>query len=118
MFFIVLTGSIMILPAYVVESIYFRPVTFSTTTLLSVLFLGVVVSAFSIFIWNAGIRSVGPNRAVILLNLIPIFGVLMAIGFLGEQLFSHHLVGASFVACGIGLVILMGRRAANSAKRK
>ncbi|MDP6176015.1 MAG: DMT family transporter, partial [Rhodospirillales bacterium] len=118
LFFIVLTGSLMILPLYVVESLYFRPVTFSQTMLLSVLYLGVGVSAFSIFIWNAGIRSVGPNRAVIMLNLIPVFGVLMAIGFLGEHMFAYHVVGAAFVALGIGLVIVMGRRAANGAKGK
>ncbi len=110
LFFITLTGSAMLIPFYVVESLFFRTVELSSTTLLSVLYLGLVVSAFSVLIWNAGIKSIGPNRAVILLNLIPVFGVLMAIGFLGESLFAYHLVGVAFVACGIGLVIFLGRR--------
>jgi drug/metabolite transporter (DMT)-like permease len=34
----------------------------------------------------------------------------MAIIFLGEQLFSFHLIGAAFIGTGMVLVIFMARR--------
>jgi len=39
--------------------------------------------------------------------LIPLFGALLAITFLGEQFATYHAVGAALVLCG---VILTGRK--------
>ena len=58
---------------------------------IAIIFLGIVVSVFSIYIWNAGIRSVGANKASIFLNLIPVFGAILAIIFL--QSFLVNSIG-------------------------
>lgn len=108
LFLIVLTGSLATLPFYIWESLSIRTVPFTFDTAIVVLVLGIIVSVFSIFFWNAGIRSVGPNKASIFLNMIPIFGAVLAIIFLGEQLFSFHLFGAVLVGLGITLVIKRG----------
>ncbi len=109
LFFIILTGSIMLAPFYVVESIVFKTVPFSLLTVVVVLVLGIFVSVASILIWNAGIRSVGPNRASIFINLVPIFGIVFAMLFLGERLYPYHFAGGGMVFMGIALVILSAR---------
>ena len=105
LFLIVLTGSLATLPFYIWESINIRTVPLTFDTAIVLLVLGVIVSVFSIYLWNAGIRSVGPNKASIFLNLIPVFGAVLAIVFLGEKIFNFHIFGAAFVCLGITLVI-------------
>jgi drug/metabolite transporter (DMT)-like permease len=109
LFLILFSGSLCLIPAYVIEALYFRPMPFTAFSVTVVVTLGIIISAFSVLLWNASVRAVGPNRAVIFLNLIPVFGVVMAIGFLDERLFSFHLIGAGFVAFGIALVVLKAR---------
>lgn len=110
LFLIYLMGTISLLPFYLIEAVYFQPFTATGLSLGVVALLGGVVSAGAVSIWTASVRVVGPNRAAIFTNLIPVFAVVLAIIFLGEQLFPFHLVGAAFVGVGMVLVIRMARK--------
>jgi drug/metabolite transporter (DMT)-like permease len=110
LFLVYIAGTIGLLPFYIAETIFSRPVPLSWLTVGVVAFLGIFVAAIAVSIWTASVRSIGPNRATIFLNVIPVFGVSMAIIFLGEQLFSFHLIGAAFIGTGMVLVIFMARR--------
>lgn len=105
LFLIMFIGSITLGPFYALETAFLRPVPPTLTSLAIILGLGILVSATSVFIWNAGLRVVGPNKATAFINLIPIFGAGLAITFLGEQLFLFHFIGAALVFGGIMLVI-------------
>ena len=105
LFLICVTGSLSIIPFYAYETVALRTFPFTTTTIVVILFLAVLVSAVSGLFWNMAVRSVGPNRATIFMNLIPIFGVVLAIMVLGERLFAYHVIGASFVVLGVVLVV-------------
>ncbi len=109
LFLICLTGTLSLVPFYAYETAALRAVPFTATAIASILFLAVFVSVVSVSFWNLSIRSVGPNRATIFINLIPVFGVSLAIIFLGERLFTHHLIGIAFVVVGILLVISRAR---------
>lgn len=102
-------GCIALLPFYIAESILYMPVPVGATTIQAVIFLGIFASLIAIFIWNSGVRAVGPNRATIFVNLTPVFGAGMAIWLLGETLFAFHVIGAILVALGIFLVINRAR---------
>lgn len=110
LFAVYLTGTIALIPFYLIETTYSRPVPLSWITVNVVLLLGILVSAVAVSIWTASVRVIGPNRASIFLNLIPVFGVAMAIVFLGEQLFDFHMIGAALIAAGMVLVISMARK--------
>jgi len=110
LFLILFTGSVAVFPFYLWETVAVRTVPFTGDSLIVFLVLGLFVSVLSIYCWNAGVRAVGPNKASIFLNLIPVFGALLAIIFLGEQLFLFHFVGGALVALGITLVITGGRK--------
>lgn len=110
LFLIIATGSVAAVPVYLYEHFYIRQIPLNGTMLLVTAGLGVFVSVFSIFIWNAGVRAIGPNRASIFLNLIPLSGAFLAVLTLGEQIFAYHYVGAALVCLGITMVIKLKRR--------
>ena len=91
---------------------FFRPMPLSVPAAGIIAFLGIVASLGGMAMWNATLRTVGPNRATIFLNLVPVFGVSLAIIFLGERLFGHHLAGAGLVGLGIVLVVSGARQIA------
>ena len=116
LFVIFLSGSLAVLPFYIIETAFFRPVPLTGSAAAIIALLGIVVSLGSVAMWNTGLRTVGPNRATIFLNLVPVFGVSLAIIFLGEQLFTHHLAGIGLVGLGIFLVVSLARRKSEAAQ--
>ncbi|MCP5190660.1 MAG: EamA family transporter, partial [Pseudomonadales bacterium] len=48
---------------------------------------------------------IGPNRAAVYVNLIPLFGMLLAVAFLGEQVRPHHFLGGAMVCAGMLLAL-------------
>lgn len=50
-----------------------------------------------------GLEIVGPNRASIFINLLPIFGTVLSVIILSEQLAPFHLLAAALVIVGIAL---------------
>ena len=50
-----------------------------------------------------GVELIGPGRAGVFVNLVPIFGALLAVVLLGEPLAAYHLVALALVIGGIAL---------------
>lgn len=73
------------------------------TTTLAVLYLGVCCSWLAYRLWNKGIGICPSNTTAILITLEPIFGILLAIIFLGERLTPLMALGSVLV---IGAVML------------
>ncbi len=68
------------------------------------LILGYIIlfpSLIAYFFNNRGIELIGPNRAAPFYQLIPIFGSVMAILFLGERPALFHGIGYALVLAGI-----------------
>lgn len=105
LFGITLFGSIALVPFYLIESQTFAPVPATAQTLWVVLALALLVSVLGNLMWNKGNQLIGPSAAAVFINLIPIFGSLLAISFLNEQLYLYHLIGALLICSGIGLVV-------------
>lgn len=74
--------------------------------LLYVIIFPTVVSQLA---FARGVELIGSNRAGLFVNLVPIFGSLLAVLVLGEQFRWFHLAGLLLVLAGIGLA----ERAAN-----
>ncbi len=103
LFLISVFGAILVLPFYVAEALSGRQFVISLQSVGAAVYLSLGATLIAVYCWSAAIRSVGANRAAVFLNLIPVFGAAMAIGFLGEQLFIHHFAGAGLVLIGIFL---------------
>ena len=72
--------------------------------LLSIATLGYVIvfaSTLAYLFFNRGISLIGPNRAAPFLHLVPLFGSVLAILLLGEELKAFHLAGYALVIAGV-----------------
>ena len=98
-------GCILILPFYIVETIYLKPFPVSVFNISIILALACLVSIGALIMWNLAISVVGPGRAGMFVNLIPVYGTILAISFLGEKLFIYHVIGITLVGAGIFLVM-------------
>lgn len=105
MFFIAVTGTVMLAPAWLIERSIVGPFEFTPEIIAAMLYLSVFPTLIATVSWNVAISTVGPNRAAIFVNLIPISGAALARIFLDERLYGYHLVGAAFVFVGIWLAI-------------
>jgi drug/metabolite transporter (DMT)-like permease len=108
LFVIGIAGSLIVLPAYIFETVMVRPMPFTWASVGAVSTLAVFMTVLSMFLWNAGNRAIGPSRAGIFVNLFPVFVAALAIVFLGEELHLYHLAGAACVCLGITLVVTAG----------
>ena len=113
LFAIIVIGCTALFPFYIFESFVYRTVPLSGTAIAAILTLAVLVSTLGMLMWNVGNQIVGPKRASIFLNLLPVFGTILAVVFLGERLHFYHLVGVVLVCLGIFLVIGRFRTSGN-----
>jgi hypothetical protein len=67
---------------------------------------------------SAGVAALGPNRAGVFGNLMPVFGTILAVIFLGESFQAFHAVGIGLILAGVYLAGRSGApRAAPPAAR-
>ncbi len=105
LFGIIVMGCIVLLPFYLLESYFYKPVPVNVTSLWAIPALALLVSVFSMLIWNFGNRTVGPARASVFINLIPVFGIILATTLLDEQLLLPHIIGTICIISGVVCVI-------------
>lgn len=60
--------------------------------------------------WIRGVGMIGANRAGLFVNLVPLFGTVLAILLLGERLHAYHAVALVLVLGGIALAETAARR--------
>jgi drug/metabolite transporter (DMT)-like permease len=68
-----------------------------------VLYAGLIPSLMSQVLYIRGVELIGANRAGLFINLIPIFGTILAVLLAGEVPHLYHLVSLLLVICGIVL---------------
>ncbi len=68
-----------------------------------IVYTATLPSLVAYIFYNRGVELIGPARAAIYLFLIPIFGALLATGFLGEHLYLFHAVGFALILAGVVL---------------
>lgn len=69
----------------------------------NILFLGVVATGVAFTWYYGGIKAIGPARAGIFINLVPVFAILMGWLILDEPVTSSLLLGGLMVMTGVWL---------------
>jgi len=77
---------------------------------LVLLFIALFPSFLAQLAFMGGVRRIGPGRAGLFANLVPIFGALFAVLILGEPFALYHLVALILVVGGIFIAETSGRR--------
>jgi drug/metabolite transporter (DMT)-like permease len=69
-------------------------------------------SLLSQVFWVRGVELIGPSRASVFINLVPVFGSGLAVLILGEVFAAYHAAGIVFVVSGVMLAEWAGKRRA------
>ncbi len=105
LFVISVTGTLMLLPLYILETFFWRGFVPTAESIGGVLYLAIISTLVAVYLWNVAIRSVGASRASVFVNLLPVFGAIFAMQFLGERLYVFHVAGAALVFVGIVMAV-------------
>jgi drug/metabolite transporter (DMT)-like permease len=94
-------GALVNVPFLIWESASGYTLTLDTETLLTLAYVVVFPSVLAYLCYNRGIELIGANRSAPFYHLIPVFGSVLAIGFLGEEPQLFHLIGYALVLLGV-----------------
>ena len=67
------------------------------------LYAGIFPSVLAQLFWILGLDKIGSNRGGLFINLVPIFGAILAVLVLGETFEAYHAIGLVLVLGGITL---------------
>jgi len=100
---LVVVGLLCIAPLYAWELQQGRTVAMTAGNLATFVYVGVFPSVLAYLFYNYGVQQVGPGKAGSFIHLMPLFGTLLAIAFLGERFEWFHAVGIAGIAAGLWL---------------
>ncbi|URW75143.1 DMT family transporter [Sphingomonas donggukensis] len=92
-------------------------VRWSTHSLLAIAYVAVLPSLVSYLLFNQGVAAIGAARAGQAINLMPLFGALLAAGLLGEKLHGYHAIGMTMILAGLVIGLAMTRQPAEDQGR-
>ena len=104
-----LFGMVPMIPLYAADLASGGHISLGWGPVLTVLYLGIFPSVACFVMWGKGVQAIGPGAAGAYLYLIPPFGLLMAIGFLGEHLHLYHVFGMVLIFSGVWLAARRAR---------
>ena len=116
LFVISLAGVLMLAPAAALQALQAPPRWPTQAEALGVLYMGLAASVFAFVCWNRGVAVVGANAAGFTVHLLPAFGTVLAILFLGEAFAGFHAVGIATILAGVLLATLSARTAKNRSR--
>ena len=107
---VLVTGAVITLPLYIIETIYLRPIPINLLTVGSILWVGIAVTAIAVALMSVAIRQIGANKASMSNYMRALFTALLAVVLLGEEFQTFHLIAMALVIGGVYLMT-RGRRA-------
>jgi len=94
-------STIFLIPLLVWELLTRPVMTLDTQNFLTLFYVAVFPSIVAYLCFNRGVQLIGANRAAPFFHVVPVFGSVMAIIFLGEHPQLFHLVGFALVLSGV-----------------
>jgi drug/metabolite transporter (DMT)-like permease len=94
-------GAACLVPLLIWELLTRPMMALDTTNLLSLFYVAVFPSTVAYLCFNRGVQLIGANRAAPFFHVVPVFGSVMAIAFLGERPQAFHIIGFALVLTGV-----------------
>ncbi|WP_373045829.1 DMT family transporter [Vulgatibacter sp.] len=82
----------------------------STAGWFQVLYIALLGSVAAFLLWSRGVASLGPERASLFMNLVPLFGLAGSVLVLRESLGLLQIAGTALVIGGVAAATLVDRR--------
>ncbi len=96
-------GVVFLVPLAVVEAQAGARLIVTPVSAFAIVYACVFPAFLAYFFYNRGVELVGPARAGQYVHLMPAFGVVLAVLFLGETLHPYHLAGIGLIGAGLWL---------------
>lgn len=96
-----LVGAVVALPLAVAEGSLGAMVHLSLGAWLDVAYFAVFGTAVAFLLWSSGLRHLGPVQAASVMNLVPVWGVVIAVVVVGEPLGMRQLLGMVLMLLGV-----------------
>jgi len=103
LFVLALAGVAMLAPGAAWMALQTAPSLPTPREALGVLYIGLGASILAFICWNRGVEVVGANAAGFTVHLLPAFGTVLAILFLGETFAGYHAAGIATILAGVVL---------------
>ena len=94
-------GAACLIPLFIWELFARPPMQIDTANLLSLAYVALFPSTIAYLCFNRGVQLIGANRAAPFFHVVPVFGTVMSIVFLGENPQPFHLIGFALVLTGV-----------------
>jgi drug/metabolite transporter (DMT)-like permease len=94
-------GAACLIPLFIWE-LFTRPLMqVDTANLLTLFYVALFPSTIAYLCFNRGVQLIGANRAAPFFHVVPVFGTVMSIVFLGEHPQVFHFIGFALVLTGV-----------------
>jgi drug/metabolite transporter (DMT)-like permease len=94
-------GAACLIPLFIWE-LFTRPLMqIDTANLLTLAYVALFPSTIAYLCYNRGVQLIGANRAAPFFHVVPVFGTIMSIVFLGEHPQAFHFIGFALVLAGV-----------------
>jgi drug/metabolite transporter (DMT)-like permease len=94
-------GAACLIPLLIWE-LFARPLMqFNTANLLTLAYVALFPSTLAYLCFNRGVQLIGANRAAPFFHVVPVFGTIMSIAFLGEHPQAFQFLGFALVLSGV-----------------
>ena len=96
-------GILFLIPQFFYEKSIGLELNFNKDFYLILIYVAIFPAIAAYYFWQKGVAIIGPNRASMFIQLMPLFSAIMAIIFFEEIFELYHFVGAIFILSGIYL---------------
>ncbi len=96
-------GILFLIPQFFYEKSIGLELNVNKAFFLILIYVVVFPAIAAYYFWQKGVEIIGPNRATMFIQLMPLFSAIMAIIIFNEKFEQHHLIGAIFILTGIYL---------------
>lgn len=76
---------------------------FNEKSLLGLAYIGIFPSVVAYLLYSFAVAKVGAVKAGLSIHLMPVFGVMLSVGLLGEIFQIYHALGIALIATGLVL---------------
>ena len=96
-------GLLFLIPQLFYEKFIGLEVNFNKAFFIILFYVVIFPAIAAYYCWQKGVEIIGPNRASMFIQLMPLFSAVMAIIIFKEKFELYHFVGATFIVSGIYL---------------
>lgn len=96
----VILAMAIVFPFGIIELNYIQEAVWNEKVVASLIFIGVGPTVLSFLFWNKGVQLIGPSRASLFLNTVPVYTIILSALFQEDKLHLYHLIGLILIVGG------------------